>query len=187
MTYQEIEQKFKDKGYAFFKGELNLNLFAVRTNVNANVFDDVFYIAYEQGGKQIVKSYPCTTDAGKYYLNHPMNKLGTAIMVPNQYRGAYAIGPHTSYEALRQIKPIKYWRDNDKDSEHDMVGKVYEEIAYTNIHRSAKKGESINVDNYSAGCIVFKRSKDFDELMKLCKLSAAKYGNKFTFTLFYDI
>lgn len=184
-TYEEIEQMFKEHKYAFFKGELNLNIFAIRTNVNTNIFDDFIYLVYEQDGKKIVKSYPCTTDAGKYYLNNPMNKQGTAIMIPGQYRSAFAIGKHTSYEALRQIAPIKYWRDNDKDSEHDMNGKIYEEIAYTNIHKAGV--DSTNVNNWSAGCIVYKKSKDFDEMMKLVHKSAEKYGNKFTFTLFSAI
>lgn len=183
-TYEEIEKMFAENKYAFFKGELNLNIFAIRTHVNTNIFDDYIYLVFEQDGKKIVKSYPCTTDAGKYYLTKPMNPNGTAIMVPGQYRGAYAIGKHTSYEALRQIKPIKYWRDNDKDSEHDMSGKIFEEIAFTNIHRASKYNKTPKIDNYSAGCIVIQDPKNFDEMMSLCKLSAKKYGNSFTFTLF---
>lgn len=185
MTYNQIEQLFKKYNYSFFKGDLNINLFAIRKKINTNVFDDEFYIAYEQGGKQIVKKYACTTDAGKYYLLNPLNKNGTAIIVPGQYRGVYAIGRHTNYTALRQQKPMKYFRDNDKDINHDLDVKIFEELGYTNIHKAG--ADSQLIDKWSAGCIVLKREKDFNELMNICKASADKYGNSFTFTLFSSI
>lgn len=182
MNYEEIELLFKNKSYSFFKGDLNVNLFAIRKNVSTNVFDDEIYMVYEENGNKIVKVWTCTTEAGKYYLNSPMNPKGTAIIVPGQYRGAYAIGRHTNYEALRQQKPLKYWRDNDKDSLHDLEGKIYEEIGYTNIHKAGADSSLIN--NWSAGCIVFKCVKDFNEMMSIARKAAKKYGNSFTFTLF---
>jgi hypothetical protein len=184
-TYEQIEELFKQKGYIFFKGELNVNLFAMRKAVNTNIFDDEIYMVYEEGGQKIVKMWPCTTEAGKHYLNSPMNPKGTAIIVPGQYRGAYAIGRHTNYEALRQQKPLKYWRDSDRDSIHDLGGKIYEEIGYTNIHKAG--ADSSQVDRWSAGCIVFKRVKDFNEMMSIAKKASKKYSNSFTFTLFQMI
>lgn len=182
MNYEEIESMFKEKGYIFFKGDLNINLFAIRKKVSTNVFDDEIYITYEENGNKVVKMWACTTEAGKHYLNSPMNPKGTAIIVPGQYRGAYTIGKHTNYEALRQQKPLKYWRDNDRDSMHDLEGKIYEEIGYTNIHKAG--ADSSLVNNWSAGCIVFKKAKDFNEMMSIAKKAAKKYGNSFTFTLF---
>lgn len=181
-TYEEIEQMFKSKGYQFFKGDLNLNLFAIRKKVNTNLFDDSIFLVYEKDGIKYVKEWACTTDAGVTYLKKPMNPNGTAIIVPGQYPGAYAIGPHTSYEALRQAKPLKYYRDNDRDTQHDLEGKIYEEIGYTNIHHAGKDSNSI--DNWSAGCIVFKKLNDFNSMMDIVRLASKKYGNSFTFTLF---
>jgi len=184
-TYEEVEQMFKDKGYTFFKGELNVNLFAIRKKINTNLFDDEIWLVYEENGAKIVKQWMCTCEPGRYWLEHPMNKNGAAIMVPGQYRGAYAIGPHTSYEALRQIKPIKYYRDNDKDVKHNLEGKIWEEVAYTNIHKAG--ADSKLVDKNSAGCIVYKRSKDFEEMMKVLRKARDKYSNSFTFTLFSEV
>jgi hypothetical protein len=185
MTYKEIEKLFKDNNYVFFKGELNINLFAIRKKINTNLFDDELYIAYEENGKQIVKMWPCTTDAGATYLKKPINKNGTAIIVPGQYRGVYGIGRHTNYEAIRQQKPFKYYRDNNRDLSHDLSGKIYEEIGYTNIHHAGVDSGFIN--NWSAGCIVLKRIKDFNEMMLIAKKARDKYGNSFTFTLFQHI
>lgn len=188
MNYSEIEQMFKAKSYAFFKGKLNLNLFAIRKNINTDVFDDVFYIVYDdEKGKQQVLSFPCTTEAGRAYLTNPINKNGTAIIFPGQYRGAFEIGRHTNYEALRQCKPITYYkRDNNKDTKHDLdASKTFQELAYTNIHKAGE--DSAYVSKNSAGCVVFKRAKDFNTMMSLARKSAKLYGSKFTFTLFEEL
>ncbi len=39
------------------------------------------------------------------------------------------------------------------------------------------------VENWSEGCQVFKRSKDFDEFMSICRKARDKHGNSFTYTL----
>jgi hypothetical protein len=185
MTYEQIEKMFKDKGYTFFKGELNINLFAIRKKINTNLFDDEIWLVYEENGAKYVKQWAATTDAGFTYLKKPMNPNGTAIIVPGQYRGAYGVGRHTSYEALRQQKPMKYYRDTTKDLKHDLNGRIYEEIAWTNVHKAGANSKL--VDSNSAGCVVFKRSKDFEEMMKVMRKARDKYGNSFTFTLFSEV
>ncbi len=184
-NYQEIEKMFTEKGYSFFKGELNVNLFAIRKKINTNLFDDELYLVFEEDGKQVVKQWACTTDAGVTYLKKPLNPYGTAIIVPGQYKGGYAIGRHHDYEALRQAKPFKYYRDLNKDGKHDLSGKIYEETGFTNIHHAGV--DSAQVNNWSAGCVVLKRLKDFEELMAIMRKARDKWGNSFTFTLFSEI
>jgi len=184
-TYEQIEQMFKAKGYRFFKGDLNVNLFAIRKRINTNLFDDSIFLVYVKDGIKSIKEWACTTDAGVTYLKKPINKNGTAIIVPGQYPGVYAIGRHTTYEALRQQKPMNYYRDNDRDLQHDLSGKIYSEIGYTNVHHAGK--DSNKIDNWSAGCIVFKKLQDFYTMMGIIKESAKKYGNSFTFTLFEEL
>ena len=50
-----------------------------------------------------------------------------------------------------------------------------------NIHKAGK--DSSDVNTWSAGCQVFKKTADFDEFIGLVKKQEAKYGNKFTYTL----
>ena len=50
-----------------------------------------------------------------------------------------------------------------------------------NIHKAGQ--DSKWVDNWSHGCQVFKRVKDFDEFMKICKKASKIWGNKFSYTL----
>ena len=59
--------------------------------------------------------------------------------------------------------------------------KITEGMFGINIHKSGQ--DSTWVENWSAGCQVFKRSKDFDEFMKICKKASKIHGNKFSYTL----
>ena len=50
-----------------------------------------------------------------------------------------------------------------------------------NIHKAGH--DSTWVENWSEGCQVFKRVKDFDQFMKICKMAAQIHGNHFSYTL----
>ena len=52
-----------------------------------------------------------------------------------------------------------------------------------NIHRSNPKTESTYVENWSEGCQVFKRAKDFKEFMDILHKAKDIHGNSFTYTL----
>ena len=109
------------KGYTFFEGRkpYDVNIIGVRSDtVRANRFDDGLYVIYKNTLKDWeVRLYKITTDPGTYYLKNPMKVTGTAIVVPGQYRSAYKIGTHKTYEALvqRGKNPIKIYRDSNKD------------------------------------------------------------------------
>ena len=153
-TIDQIIKGMETIGAVVFREPFSINLFGVRTNENeANTFNDwggAFY--WDEQGKRHDLIIPITTDAGVYYRLKPMNKLGTAILVHNkQYRSCYHLldNGHMKQKAFRQVLPMWYWRDNDKDAELDMQGKIYDEIAFTNFHYM---GKGVKVDNWSAGC-----------------------------------
>ena len=52
-----------------------------------------------------------------------------------------------------------------------------------NLHRHWGPDEREYTGGVSAGCQVFRDSKDFYEFMDICNRSADKLGNKFTYTL----
>jgi hypothetical protein len=183
-----VKQVLESKGYAFFtNGVYNLNIIGIRNpNLVANSFDDTMIVIYKVGGEWITKVYPITTDAGTYWLKNPMSNKGTAILVPNQYRGVYSIDLHNNkYNALCQRNgKVEVYRDNDKDLILDMdSAKIEKGMFGINIHRSNPFSESLKVDKFSAGCQVFKRVKDFNEFMEICQKSKALWGNSFTYTL----
>jgi hypothetical protein len=185
----------KKKGYVFFdKGSFNVNIVGVRSGESkANKFDDMILLVYrnKKGTWEVVSS-TATTDPGKHYLvDSPVNDRGTAILVPNQYRGVYRVDIHAksnknfAHEALCQRGGVlSVWRDNNRDDILDHNPESIEEGWFgVNIHRSKSSGAANYVGAYSAGCQVFKNSTDFDTFMDVVNKSKDKYGNSFTYTL----
>lgn len=188
VTIDVIKKVMASKKYLFFEnGDYNLNIIGFRNpNLVANSFDDTLGVFYKKDGQWVIKAYPITTDAGTYWLKNPLDVKGTAILVPNQYKGVYAIRPHNNkYDALCQTNgDVEVFRDKNKDQILNMDKKsIVKGMFGINIHRSNPNGESISVDKWSAGCQVFKSVHDFNDFMLLCDKSRDLYGNKFTYTL----
>jgi len=189
LSYDRIKEVVESKGYEFFDdGEFNLNLGGIRCTVDTNLFDDLLYCAYKENGQKIVKVWPATTDPGAHWLKNPLNKKGTAILVPGQYRGVYKIDNHgkSGYKALCQrAGKVKVYRDGDKDLNHDM-DPATEENGYfgINIHRSNPFKKSYQIDKWSAGCQVHSDVDNFFEMMRLAQISEDIHGDTFTYTLF---
>ena len=109
------------------------------------------------------------------------NVAGVARLVPGQYRGSHTIRLHQGkYEALGQAKPVKVYRDANKDMTYD-ESKIQEGIFGINIHKAG--ADSTYVENWSEGCQVFKKSANFESFMVLARKAAAIHGKSFTYTL----
>ena len=188
-----IKSYFAAKEYKFFDTpdkKLNLNIIGVRRdNQGSNTFDDFLLVMYREEELMINHRWQATTDPGKYWLKNPMNPKGTAVLVPGQYRGTWQLGKHQGkYEALCQRKPVKVWRDDNKDRVLDFYSSPEDEGYFgINIHRSNPYTESSQVDKWSAGCQVFKKAADFKEFMNYCNKSASMYGDGFTYTLLEEL
>lgn len=186
-TLRQVKGAYESKGYTFFDGSDNLNLWAVRdADRKANTFNDWAGITYRfrDGRTWCHFAFPATTDPGTYYRLNPINVLGTAVLKPGQYKGAYKVGTHKGYAALQQAKPVTVWRDGDRDNEADVTGIEDTGMFGLNIHRANPSGASQRVDKWSAGCQVLADSAHFALLMDMCRRSAVRYGNSFTLTLF---
>lgn len=176
----------KSKGYATFESKSwDLNIIGVRKKDGTpNKFDDkIFVVAKNDAGALQLWGWTATTDPGLYWMQNTMNKLGAACVVPGQYRGAWQIGDHHGKPALVQIKPVKTYRDNNKDGKLDLnESSITEGIYGINLHRAG--ANSTNVDKWSAGCQVWSRDADFEEFMSLCNKQVKVNGYKtFTYTL----
>lgn len=189
-SFYNFEKLFAEKGYAYFtKGSYNLNIIGIRSNNNnkvTNLFDDLLVVIYKADDQHYKRQiFPITTEPGIYYMYKPYNPAGSAILVPGQYRGAWKIGKHRNkYDALVQAKPIKVYRDNNRDKIYDMKPITIKSGMFgINIHRSSEYSKPQFVNTYSAGCQVFQDRSHFDSFMRLCKLQQKLYGNSFTYTL----
>jgi hypothetical protein len=182
----KIKVAMKAKGYAFFEnGDYNINIIGIRNsdtgNKVTNVFDDLLTVSYKIGDVWHFKKWAATTDPGTKGVKEFHNAQGVARLVPGQYRGSHAIGLHQGkYEALKQAKPVKVYRDANKDMTYD-TKLITEGIYGINIHKAG--ADSTYVENWSEGCQVFKKSAEFDEFMALVKKAATLHGNSFTYTL----
>lgn len=192
------------KGYRQYQtGEFNINICGIRSHSSeSNKFDDAIVVFYRVNGTWTSKVFPATTDPGKPWLLKPMDPNGTLMLVPGQYIGAFRIGIHGrtwasgGYEALEQIGAMMYVRDNNLDAVLDfdlyrdpnlLARHGFYSNPKSNIHRAAKLAVARWVETYSAGCQVIQDPGDFDVFMRLCKLSATKYGNSFTYTLLEEM
>lgn len=185
---QRIKQIMNNKGYKFFeRGNYNLNIIGIRSKQSvANSFDDSLMCIFKKDNEWIINEYTITTDAGSYWLNNPIDKKGTALLVPDQYRGVYGLRLHKGkYKALCQSwGDVKVYRDNNKDIILDYDPQTIDEGMFgINIHRSNPRTESTMVNKWSAGCQVFKKVNEYDEFIKDCELARNIWGNKFTYTL----
>ena len=189
MSYkrEQIEETVKSKGYVWFEGlkDFDVNIVGVRNSSTGdkvtNVFDDFLTVSYKEGGEWKFHIWPATTDPGKKGVMEYHNAAGVARLVPGQYRGSHTIGLHQGkYEALKQQKPVKVYRDKDKDMQYD-ENIIQEGVFGINIHKAG--ADSAIVSNWSEGCQVFKKETNFNEFMKICKEAAKIHGQFFTYTL----
>lgn len=185
---EKIEKALASKNYKWFDGgDYDVNIVGVRNSNTGkfvtNAFDDVITCSFQIGDEWIYKEWPMTADSGKAAVLKYTNSSGVARLVEGQYRGSHMIGLHRGkYTALRQKKPMKVYRDKNKDLVYD-EDVIQQGIFGINIHRSNAKTESTLVDNWSHGCQVFKKADDFEDFMAICEAAAKIWGNSFTYTL----
>ena len=169
----------------FTQGLYNVNIIGIRSRVNRpNEFDDRMCVVFKDELGWVTRTWACTTDPGKYWLEHPSNVEGTAILVPDQYRGAYKIGKHRGqYDALVQRGGrVAVYRDSNRDMILNMDPENTQEGYFgINIHKAG--ASSTQVNKWSAGCQVFANAEDFEEFMSICYAARNKWGEKFTYTL----
>ena len=193
-TREQIKNAIESKGFKWFNDSDNkgydVNIVGIRNSSTGkkvtNVFDDYITISFkDEKGEWMFYQWAATTDPGKKSMLE-WNKMGItggcARLVAGQYRTTWTVDKHQGkYDALCQrLAKVKVYRDTDFNLEYD-ENKITEGIYGINIHKAGM--DSTWVENYSAGCQVFKRVKDFDEFMKICKKAAKIHGNKFSYTL----
>ncbi len=199
VTYEQIEAVYKKFGFKFFqsdKKDYDINIWGIRScDLETDVYNDVIGVSWKYKGKINHYTFAATTDPGLFYLKYPMSVNGSALIVHNrQYRGVYMAGKHnpclpTEHEALRQVKPMLYWRDNNRNSYRDIEkGKIYEGIYYTNLHsRSHNKPMLQTIGKTSAGCQVIQNPKDyFNDFIRIRDMAVKNWGPLFTYTLFFE-
>jgi hypothetical protein len=191
MILSQIRNTVIAKGYQWFEDNANksydVNIVGVRNSSTGkkvtNLFDDIITISYKNDkGVWQYHEWMNTTEPGKKGVIEYHNPKGVARLIPGQYKGVWSIDKHQGkYEALCQRNgTVAIFRDNNKDMTFDDITRDNGMFGI-NIHKAGQ--DSTWVENWSEGCQVFKRVKDFDEFMKICRIAAKIHGNKFSYTL----
>ena len=185
---EQIEKAVKSQGYVWFDGakDYNVNIVGVRNSLPGqkvtNLFDDKLTLSYKVGGEWVYHEWDATTEPGKKGVMQFHNSGGVARLIPNQYCSAYAVSMHRGkYQALCQrLANVSVWRDKNKDMNFDEI--IQDTGMFgINIHKAGSVSNF--VENWSEGCQVFKRTKDFLDFMVLINRAKEIHGNHFTYTL----
>ena len=187
ITREQVEAAVRAKGYVWFDSisDYDVNIVGIRNSESeetvTNVFDDLLTISYKVDGVWKFHKWQATTDPGRKGVLEYRNAAGVARLVEGQYRGSHTIRLHQGkYEALGQQKPVKVYRDANRDLYNDEE-RIQEGLFGINIHKAG--ADSTYVENWSEGCQVFKRAADFESFMKICRMARTVHGNSFTYTL----
>ena len=191
LTPARLTEAFDALGYRIFDGPFNLNLFGIRTGLNAGKWDDWIGALYQDdAGEWELDLYQGTTDPSDHWLKKGnKGKGGTAILKEGQYLSCWVRGLHRgNYPALVQHgAKMTVVRDDNLDAVIDVDDpSLQEDSGYhgINLHRGSAHRSVSSIGLYSAGCQVVCAPGDFLALMDLIDKSAEKYGDSFSYTLF---
>lgn len=186
----------KSSGMVVFTQPYSVTLGGIRSSDNvSNKFNDAIFASYfDREAKLHSVIFKGTVDPGLSSRLKPSNSKGVAIIQHGvQHRGVYEYqNPktnksqrgHKGKEAFRQVKPMKLWRDPNKDSKLDFG--LHEELSlsYTNGHDMGVIGNDVN--GWSEGCWG-SIEKNMDKLYEYARIQIEKgLGDKFSFALLHE-
>ena len=187
-SIDQIKNALANKGYAYLDDgkPYCLNIIGIRSSSPVpNTFDDLLTVIYTGPDRLHYIYMACTTKPGLFYLDHPDNPNGVAIIVPGQYLNLFVKGLHKGqYPCLVQSGTLQVYRDNKRDGAFD-----YSHIEPAppgcglEIHHANNDFASIEVNNWSAGCQVVDDPVSFEKLMELVDQSMAIRGSFFSYSL----
>lgn len=164
MTIDDIQKVYKKLNWTL--NESDFNFFIIRTNrVFTNKFTDKFYWFFKKDNQWIIRYANGTSKPGIFYVENPLIDKGVGILKDGQYIQSHKLGLHKGqYEAFIQNTKLTVWRDNDKD---DWIDYKEFETGYfgINIHRTGIVHVSIEVDKWSAACMVFSNPIAFNKCL----------------------
>jgi len=185
-----VEKLFFKLGFAFFnQGIYNLNIIFARNNVfKLDKYNDSMILIWKNpSGKYKTFITEATTLPGKHYLNNPVKREGCGVIALQQVRAGWVIGKHKGKKALIQNREISIYRDGNKDNILDLDPETFETVKSSsgfNIHYANKRliypGR---IGKASAGCMVVPFSPAYDFFIRMCEVSAERFGNAFTVTI----
>lgn len=153
-------------------------IIGVQSNEDAfNEFDDKFYVF---DGPKFEMVSTGTTNAGKTALklfdNYGLND-GAAVWKTDQFvEDCFKRGYHKAsradggMRALRQNKPIYFYRDDNRNDKAEQIGELHYEIIYANMHGCDYNPNSVIekqfINGWSFACQVWNKMSDYRKMIK---------------------
>ena len=146
---------------------------------NFNLFDDKFYFFVD--GKFFSLCTGTTNPGDQSLLGgwRKVNGKGSAIVKADEiYYDVYQYGLHNGkMPCLRQVKNMKYFRDNNSDQKVNESGLIYTENAATNFHfcdyNIFTKTIRQYIGGWSHGCQVANDSVGYNKIIDRAKQDGA--------------
>ena len=146
-----------------------------------NRYDDKFYLFL---GDKFVTVMSGTTHSGGYGLKNFLlwNRRGVAhVKADEWYYGVYmksdgkSVRHHNSrLPCLRQVRPFKFYRDNNQDEKVDEMGPEYRAIIGANFHANSYKSKSgilsWYINGWSTACQVTNDLTKYYQMLDLLPL-----------------
>lgn len=180
-NYTDAELLERVKSLKSFKYMPKYLIIGVRSKADIpDTFDDKFYLFIDS---KFVAVTTGTTHPGGPILGggwKSYNKNGAAIVKADEiYYNVYRYGLHKGrMPALRQIRNMLYYRDNDNDKKVDASGILYADNYNTNFHANSYSAvqtivngvkdiigtwfKTDKIGNWSAGCQVVNDAVGYD-------------------------
>lgn len=185
LSIEVLKKTISALGYIWYTDRPNI--IGIRTTLDVpESFNDLMCIVYPENGSEVLKTYTTTTNPGVYWLQNPMNKLGSAVLKPGQYVNSHSVGYHQNkqeHKALVQTGKVTVYRDNDKDKYSEEQGVEDTGLHGINIHGANKNMKTMTIGKWSAGCTVFQIWSQKEEFVAICEKFKKVTSNKFTYTL----
>jgi hypothetical protein len=126
-------------------------------NMLTNTFED-FGVLWVGGDIALI--FPCSTTAGKHYIQNPITHggiTGTAIAARQTVKYSHVFKSSANWKSLwlgapyfQQVGAMKIYRDGNKNNKIDEIN-IQVGLFGINLHRA---GLGSFIDNWSAGCQV---------------------------------
>jgi peptidoglycan hydrolase-like protein with peptidoglycan-binding domain len=182
---QKIVKICDERKYPLLRnGEINIvglegvNVDGTPNNDAPNHWNDAIGIlSFVNGAPTLLCIYQGTTEPGHFYTVNPLNRNGAARLQLGHHKRLWVVGRHRGYEALAQAGSVTLVRDKNRNHMRDDVVTV-ESGNGINLHGTSPNFIPNLVDRFSAGCVVIRRWREFQQFMKLVKQSKQYRENR---------
>lgn len=166
-SYSDLELLNKVKSLSSFeKIPDNFWLLGIQSNEDLfDRYDDKFYLYYND---IFILTVNGTTNSGSTGIKNKLKDV--AIIKTNEwYYDLWKYGLHKNINpALVQIKPIKFYRDGNRNNSIEEIGTLFEEIIGINFHSNNKSKNNL-IKGWSRGCQVITDNSIYNTIINLSK------------------